>query len=274
MLLSRVVSYAIKPRIYVILRGGLGNQLHQIAAGVNLAEKNGGKLLIFSHIVDTANNPDRRGFFRKLNLVGLFPGTKINETNNIENFLLRLANLNSFSVVKTLVVSERNFLQVNKYPIILVRGWFQSMEFLPNSMEVSNILPVQKKDLHELTIHIRLTDFLTIDPTPLNSEYYLNALKDQEYLIIPSLIMCFSDDIQAAQELLPTDRTYVFPEINNPLNAYELLTELASSKVLISSKSSLSWWAALCVLSRGGRVVSPFPCPTPSEYWVQLNQSK
>ena len=274
MLLSRVLSYVIKPRIYVILRGGLGNQLHQIAAGANWAEKRGFRLIIFSHIVDTANNPDRRGLFRELNINAVFPNVTISEPNQFENFLLRLANLNSFKLVKSCMVSENNFFDVKKLPIALLRGWFQSIGFLPSSIDITRMVPARISDFHDLSVHVRLTDFLTIDPTPLNSEYYESAISFVENLSTSGFITCFSDDISSAQKMLPSDRAYFYPELNKALNAYELLIELASSKTLIASKSTLCWWAGLYVVSNGGRVISPLEGPTPSDLWVQLNNLK
>lgn len=273
MMLSQVISYAIKPRIYIVLRGGLGNQLHQIAAGVRLAEVHNSKVIIFSHIVDTAINPDRRGLFRDVNIVGLFPNVEFRVTNPIENLLLRLANRYSFKFFKKLVVSDQNFHQLKNYRISILRGWFQSNKFLPSLINFAKVIRTQKEDLHELSIHIRLTDFLTIDPNPLKLAYYNGAIDNLEKKNIANVISCFSDDLHGAQEFLPANLKYDFPELNGSLNSYELLVELASSKVLIASKSSLCWWAALCVVSNGGKVISPLECPFPSDQWVQLNPS-
>ncbi len=271
MTLSQFISYAIKPRIYVILRGGLGNQLHQIAAGVKLAEARNSRIIIFPHIVDTAINSDRRGLFRSVNIVGLFPNVKVQYTNKLENMLLRLANRNSFRMFKNFIVSDENFHQQEKYRFLILRGWFQSKDFLPSLINFKEIIREQKEDLHELVIHVRLTDFLTIDSNPLKLAYYNGAVQTLGKEGVPSSITCFSDDLQGAQEFLPNNLKYDFPELDKTLNSYELLVELASSKVLISSKSSLCWWAALCVVSSGGKVISPLDCPFPSDQWVQLN---
>lgn len=272
-MLSQLVSYAVKPRIYVILRGGLGNQLHQIAAGVKLAEAKKSRIIIFPHIVDTAVNPDRKGLFRKVNFVGLFPNVVIRETSRIENLILRLAIRNSLKLFKNLVVSDENFFKIQKNRISILRGWFQSNEYLPVLVDFGKIIHTEKKDSHDMTIHIRLTDFLTIDPNPLNLAYYSGAIKSFERTNIPDKISCFSDDLQGAQSFLPSNLNYNFPELHKSLDSYELLVELSSSKVLIASKSSLCWWAALCVLSNGGKVVSPFDCPFASERWIKLKPS-
>ena len=270
MLLSRVVSYAIKPRIYVILRGGLGNQLHQIAAGVHLAEKNGGKLFIFPHIVDTAENHDRRGFYKKIDLSGLFPKIKIYEVNRIEDLVLRAMNRVSLQRFQKRIISEINFFNASPYKIILIVGWFQSYEYLPEDIDFTKLVDPLLKSKKETRLHVRLTDFLDIDKHPLDGLFYKEALKKVQGKHNFSNVICFSDDIPNAIKILPPSFAYIFPEIENSLEANELLRVLSSSHALICSKSSLCWWAANAVSSEGGIVVSPWTETAHNSAWLKI----
>jgi hypothetical protein len=271
MLLGRVISYAIRPRIYVILRGGLGNQLYQIAAGVHLAEKYGGKLIIFPHIVDTAKNHDRRGFYKKIDLSGLFPKIKIHEVNRIEDFVLRVMSRVSLRRFQKRIVSEENFFNASIYQIMLIVGWFQSHEYLPVNIDFTKLADPLLKSKKETKLHVRLTDFLDIDKHPLDGHFYKEALKKLQEKHNFSDVICFSDDIPNAIKILPPSFTYIFPEIENSLKANELLSALSSSYALICSKSSLCWWAANAVGSQGGIVISPWTEKAHKSSWLKID---
>jgi hypothetical protein len=269
--LSRHLSYVIRPRIYVILRGGLGNQLHQIAAGVTFAETRGRRLAIFPHIVDTANNVNRRGFFREIDLVGLFPGSSIRETNLIESILLRLFNSIRFKYISRGIITENNFLKPRWSYFYLLRGWFQSFEYIPTEVNFEALKGLGDSESNQITLHIRLTDFLTIDSSPLGRNYYANALNILNQQKSISKLRCFSDDIEGAIKIIPMEFSLDFPEKDAALSASELLGQLSQSKILICSKSSLCWWAANSVSSSGGVVVSPWLGQTHSAEWLSVD---
>lgn len=271
MMLSRVLSYAIKPRIYVILRGGLGNQLHQIAAGAHLAEKNHYKLIIFPHIVDTAKNPDRRGFYRSIDLPRLFPKATISEAKYFEKLILRFMNRVSFQRFQKRIISENNFFKKSNYLFTLLIGWFQSHEYLPINTDFSTLADPLIKNKKETNLHVRLTDFLEIDRQPLDRLYYERALKILLGAQNFSNIICYSDDVPSASRILPPSYVYTFPELEKSLNAHELLRVLSSSYALICSKSSLCWWAANAVSSQGGTVVSPWTGKTHMNSWLKID---
>lgn len=270
MRLLRNLSYGIRPRIYIILRGGLGNQLHQIAAGVKFVEKANGKVIIYPHIVDNATNPDRRGFFRDIKLNALFPTANIVETNFLEALILRVLNSKNFKGATKLIVHEANFLTHHAYPFTILKGWFQTFEFIPESIDFLALKTSTISHRDEVTLHVRLTDFLSIDKNPLQSIYYQKALAFIQTQIDVNQLRCFSDDIDGAKSLLPEKVPYSFPEILTPCSAPELLAQLANSSSLISSKSSLCWWAANTVTSSGGIVISPWEDATHRPEWIRI----
>ena len=271
MRLSRTPSYGIRPRIYIILRGGLGNQLHQIAAGVKFLEKSNGKVVIFPHIVDNAANLDRRGFFRDIKLSELFPSANIIESNFVESLILRVLNSKNFKGFGKLIVHDANFFNHHTYPFTILRGWFQSFDYIPEFIDFLSLRDSLTSDHNEVTIHVRLTDFLSIDTNPLRFNYYQTALTLIRKQANINQFKCFSDDIIGARNLLPGEVPYSFPEISIPYSAPELLAELASSSSLISSKSSLCWWAANSVTSGGGIVISPWEGSTHRSEWIGIS---
>ena len=256
----------------MVLRGGLGNQLHQIAAGASVAERHNGKVVIFPHIVDSANNPERRGFFRLIDLDGLFPGIPVKEVNTIERLFLRAWNKKYLPCLDSFIVSEFNFRNLEKKKMFLVCGWFQGFEYLPTCINFSKISNLSKSKPAGLNVHVRLTDFLQNDSNPLDSKYYREALTIASSKLQVLTISCFSDDIPTASKLLPSNFIYNYPEKISQLNPAELLVQLANCEILICSKSTLCWWAANVVQSAGGLVISPFSNSAKSTKWIKISK--
>ena len=262
----------IKPRVYVIIRGGLGNQLHQIAAGVRFAENRQGKLIIYSEIVDHAINPERRGFFRRLPLQTIFSSTLIREVNWIEKNLLRLFFKFSLKTKHVVHVNEENF--ENYFAtekIFLIRGWFQSHEFLPKTLSIKDLGKQPNNQTAGIVIHIRLTDFTDIDKDPLKEKYYRNALEIIGDKTLTNLIECYSDDLMTAKSMLSWLPNKYFPENRKKLDPVELLQCLSDTNLLISSRSSLCWWAGLVVIANGGTVISPFQSFIDNSKWITVS---
>ncbi len=247
------------PRNYVILRGGLGNQLHQIAAGVALSEKNSGVTRIFAHAVDRAQDPTRRGYFRQVNLSGLFPSANLKEVNFLENVILVVLLKLKLVFFNRLVVNEENFEYFsNQKSISLLRGWFQSPAYLPFGLRPEVLSESEQDYKVGITLHVRLTDFASIDKNPLTSNYYERAFDLLPDSLKTSDVFCFSDDIAGASRILKKISKLQFPEKDQELNPAELLARLSSASFLIASRSSLCNWASFAVIRNGGFVVSPF----------------
>lgn len=265
--------YANWPRVYVILRGGLGNQLHQIAAAVAFADKVGNHVRVFSNIVDHANNPARRGFYKKLELKKVFYTVKVEETNKIETFLLKLFNRLNLPILNSLIISEKQFhLDIKPRLMFIIKGYFQSNEFLPMKFNLTRLTNIAKLKTGSVTIHIRLTDFSEIDSNPLDSDYYLRAIYwiKKSYKI--DKIICYSDDLTLAREMLQSLTEVEYPEEVQELNPDQLLSCLSDAEFLICSKSTLCWWAAKIVSEKGGLVISPWAEKVHSLNWFQVEQ--
>ena len=259
------------PKIYVILRGGLGNQLHQIAAGVAISESVGGEVRIFSHIVDTANNHTRRGYFRNLKLDEVFTSSRMQEVNYFENLFLRVMNRLDYRYLEKFVINEQSFHNFNhSLNAYLIRGWFQSHEYLPKVFNAGNFLDVRHLNSQTLSIHVRLTDFSSIDSDPLGSSYYKSAILRAESLSDINSFECFSDDIPGALRILGNSYSFFFPEEEAELRPDELLLRMAQNQFIICSRSSLSWWAAQIVSANQGTVFSPWNGNVNNSSWISV----
>ncbi len=261
------------PRIYIILRGGLGNQLHQIAAGVKFAEEHGGLVRIFAHIVDTSVNPERRGFFRNLPINQLFPEVNLKQVNRLENFVLR-ASLRLFSrFVAGRIVTETNFKDSSISKVVLLQGWFQSHAYLPRNFHPEALFPQLEIVSDKIIIHVRLTDFLELDKFPLSQKYYTKAINEMTKILGIETFSCFSDDLGEVGLFLPEDINVEYPEKNEKIDPVELLKSLSSGVGLICSRSSLCWWAAQITSSRGGLVMSPWKDEVHRGDWLSLDSA-
>jgi hypothetical protein len=263
--------YGIRPRIYIILRGGLGNQLHQIAAGVKYAEEYGGCVRIFAHIVDTSVNPERRGFFRKVPVNELFPGADLSQVNSLEDILLRVLVRYFPRLLEKRKVTELNFFSGMNSKVVFLRGWFQSHSYLPENFHPRVLVSQKSVESNKIVIHVRLTDYLHSDKFPLNRHYYTKAVDVMSKSLAIKNFICFSDDLQEVGQFIPSGLTVEYPEEKGKFDPVELLYSLSSGSGLICSRSSLCWWAAQIVSSRGGTVLSPWTGEAHQSDWLSLN---
>jgi hypothetical protein len=266
---ERILPYVIKLRTYLILRGGLGNQLHQIAAGVRLSEQRDGVLKVYSGVVNSSTNVTRRSSWEGLPLEQVFPSVRILEVNSFEKLMLRIVNQKFQRFFARLFVSERNFHTRSRLPVVLIKGYFQSLEYLPSVINFKNFIDKSTPRSDSINVHVRLTDFARIDSSPLGSSYYQNALSRLELMGVKEQINCWSDDVIEAQKLLSFNSSIHYPVRQEDMSAIELLSTLSKSNFLISSRSSLSWWASQIVTDYGGTVVSPFGDNAHNPRWLR-----
>ena len=257
------------PKVFLVLRGGLGNQLHQIAASVSIAEKHGATVVIFPHIVDTALDATRRGYFRDFNLIGIFPSAPIREATSIESLLIRTLLRIGFRRLKKFWIVEENFFSFKARNSMFIQGWFQSFRHLPSLVDFSAFQLRGDLSNETIAVHVRLTDFKNIDSDPLTRTHYEKALgviaKEN------TQTQAYSDDIEGAKKMLSGLGSFDYPENDGLMSPSELLRRLGSSKSLVCSRSSLCWWAANIVSTRGGLVISPWKESAHNRQWISID---
>ena len=242
--------------IEVVLNGGLGNQLFGWGVGYALSERNGYELRL--------NSSDLTGRKFELEKIGIHavdlpPNSKYPLGADLASRFRR--KIHKHFNLRTHVYAERNFRyhsEVNDLPPgTTLYGYFQSWKYLedfknqirkkilenfPNSPEYvkfKRIIPHNKY----VAVHIRRGDYIGREDfhgltTP---EYYKKALMSLEGKSSGEII-CFSDSIDIAREVLPNCSRYFGPEsLNDPVAILRVMSEATS---IIGSNSSLSWWAA------------------------------
>jgi hypothetical protein len=124
-----------------------------------------------------------------------------------------------------------------------------------------------------IAIHIRAQDGLQNSAMVLSLDFYRSGLM---YLGAnsESEIDVYSDDISYAKSFCGQlgDLRFNFPEIDLELKSTELLLKIASYNKIISSKSTLCWWAIYISQIRNPNavIVSPWESGLHVESWVRL----
>jgi hypothetical protein len=280
--------------IFMIPYGGLGNQLFQLAAALDMARE--GKVFVLG----------KWGFARKcengvididnLNLpsqvkieYGSEPGLF---AKRLSNFLLRQGStrkkrnltikilekiVNPFYVCKLskfVSVSIANGLglcKVNSNDKVLMLGYFQNSSWPKNVFDQMIliepkhltpkaehlILEIQKQ--HATAVHVRRGDYLNENFGVLESSYYHKALKTLDTRKGTPLWI-FSDDIEISRRLSVFDdyRNVYFVE-DSGLESFETMEIMRHAKNFVIANSSFSWWSAFLRYNQRGKVVAPWP---------------
>ncbi len=244
-----------KSAIIVPLMGGLGNQLFQYAAGIHVRRfTNRHTYFSQSGLLNTKNTP------RSYMLGDLL---KRSDINNRGRFTLAVFKLASF-VLPSIWVAERDLSdfpleRVSKTTKILL-GYFQRLNYvdavaaeLIQAMRHSRLFGKLATTLstNDLAVHIRFGDYLTSPETKkfhglTAMSYYVNAVNHLRSIDSFDRVVIYSDDPSKAY----SDFTQAFGSREIPVvlsarsGEIEELTSMSSSKGLVISNSTFSWWAA------------------------------
>lgn len=229
--------------IYVILKGGLGNQFFQISKGIEEVSGNLDHLFIVdtSYIFDSKRTPAYELFFSNLN--------KSSILNRLLMLPLSLAILSRNVIFKRWVGTDESSADSN----YILSGYFQNYlgtarfsELLKKSVldrcRVSNSYP---------TLHVRRTDFfkhevLVEEYTKVMLPYYKRVIKQyfKEHKHEERKVYIVSDDLDGAIiDLLALDlNVELIPAPTHSM--YEDFVFLSQAETLICSNSTFCWWAA------------------------------
>ena len=245
----------------IILMGGLGNQLFQIANGISLAIK-GQRALFFN----TKWYETNKSFAECLSLLGL--KSSVNYFINIQNSEIQFKEsqqncscLDSKFIEKMFCYSE---IAINKERVS-IHGYYQSERYFEEYKEqIKNFFnsKMQMREEKNLVVHIRLGDmFLNKNINKVHGtlpvEYYLKAIELQKTHF--DEILCITDSPELANRIyMPSfsknfnDKKITIISGENSLEAFEILK---SGRNIITSNSTFSWWAAY--LSSSKFVIAP-----------------
>jgi len=240
-------------RIELALRGGLGNQLFQVAGGIHYAKKFNSALFVDDSALRKPPDPARQNWIKKIHLNDFFSTDvkidfrKIYLPQSIEDF--RLSRCSSFSEEQIISAS-------GLAPRMRISGYFQNSRYI-------RIADLKNPSLNSIgndsaAIHIRLGDYLAHD-WALPMAYYEEAI-DVMLKTGCTQIHVYSDSLTIVQQFLkdkfPTVR-FEFPESEYELNPLELLHRLSSYRRFISSNSTLAWWSSVINISKKEFLIHP-----------------
>ena len=239
--------------ISCILKGGLGNQLFQIATTIILAVENR-----CAFAFDEATFPPRGGASGEIFQAGA-------PSKYRDNFYRKLP-FKTITNNNFLVYSERNFHYepIPAHDGLLLNGYFQSEKYFINSEEIIRKVFAPPQDIKDdferlygnienlVSLHVRRGSHAKNHHYhgACDAEYFLSAVNsfDEE-----TNFLVFSDDQEWCKKTFSGPR-FIFAQ---PAEDYEDLYHMSFCKHNIICNSTFSWWAAWLNNNPNKRVICP-----------------
>lgn len=229
--------------VTVFLHGGFGNQLFQLANGINLAVSLGRRIRF------TSNKSE---FTFALNSFKI--------TENTYYKITRKEDILNFSEVRTCiqkknVFNEESFefrdIQLQSKHVFL-NGYFQSLKYfincepnLSNWMRNQLVKDVRQNYRQAVTLHLRAGDYfkngnIRAVHGVFSEEYVTAALDTFKH---KGEIICITDDPQSVTHAYPSIMPIVSRIISSKNYLEDFIFIMSSQKIVISN-STFSWWGA------------------------------
>jgi hypothetical protein len=215
------------------LKGGLGNQMFQIAATYSLALDNNDECAFFM------GNPNiNQGNPAKYYTNNVFRGLK-----ELPNDLVTRSDYEQIRYMEP----RFNFDPVPYREGMVLQGFFQSEKYFKHhGKEIINLFSNHSRHRFEnsVSIHFRRGDYL--DPfmssflPVLQMDYYIRALAELEKKVRIDHILVFSDSISWCKENFIGGRIIYIEDQSD----YEDMYTMAKCDYHIIANSSFSWWGA------------------------------
>lgn len=283
-----------EPDIFVLLMGGLGNQLFQASAGTyygsattylvsdlaNATKGANGKAEIFEFAL-----PDRVKEY-KFEKVSYFTQKLINYSIRVstKKRTFRHAILeNALSLLISKNVKRKIFVRISddigysntirkSENTLLIIGYFQSWKYartlidscnnrkLELASKTSNFSEAITRipDTNWRLVHIRLGDYLSNGDFGLLSPAYFNQQIELQNKEQSMQTLVFTNDKEKLAEMNPFLAKYA-SNLDEGLSSAELLVLCSYATNFIISNSTFSWWAAYISGHGGINVVAPQP---------------
>ncbi len=264
--------------IYVRLKGGVGNQLFQYAAGYALAKRTGQSLCFDTSFFasQTLRKPKLMNFnldaFNTINENSLCSKIQFLKKKTVGRACKVLFANPSFNVkgFGTYLMESRNtffddVLQQDCKNVYL-DGYFQSEKYfyeysddihrqfslISVAPEAYNTILKEIVCCNSVAVHVRRGDFVTkhaFSPRlkiryVLDDSYYMRALAYMQQLLQAPIFYWFSDDLTWVQQNFGQADNYRFISLNcENADLYEL-SLMSQCQHIIAANSTFSWWAA------------------------------
>jgi hypothetical protein len=274
--------------VTVFLRGGLGNQMFQYAAGFAAARRNGTDVVIDTTLLND-RTPRKNFTYRAydLDVFGLTPRfTTLSELSvrfplsglwfGVDAVSVAVGNLIGVRrVIKEGSVRRFNF-PIGAKKNLVLWGFWQSPEYfegiekeIRHQFNFRVPLSGEAKELGEkiiatnsVAVHVRRGDYLTATSQrnlPVAGlEYYRRAAEYVVDRVIDPHFYVFSDDIAWCRESvkLPQAVTFVSDSLAGPKSSFHLQL-MALCKHAVIANSTYSWWGAWLNTNPDKIVVAP-----------------
>jgi hypothetical protein len=267
------------------LKGGLGNQMFQYAAGRTLSLLKNTELKIDTSFLD--QNPQGAFTLREFQLDVFNIKAAVADKKDYEDLLKHAGSrlrrvlyrelpglFNKAYLAESGALYHRKF---KNYPAnAYLDGYWQSEKYFescreaihadfsfvhPPSAENASLLERIKAG-NSLSLHVRRGDY--VSSTKINSvhgtcspEYYSAALKLMREKHGAMKVFVFSDDIEWCKANLNAGENVIYISHNSGKNSYEDLRLMSNCRHNIIANSSFSWWGAWLNPSSSKTVVAP-----------------
>ena len=260
----------------VRLFGGLGNQLFQYFAGLDLSFKTSSKLKMDARWIEASYSQDESDIrdFRFLKDKPIITKAEFGEIDfRLERLKTKIAGKSKAGArfFGLNVPSNPGFIEIDDLkPGVELRGYFQSHKYFENvkkntemhNWSLNNESQLFLKTKRELdaapfiAIHVRGGDYLNKSNIyhKLKSRYYLESLYDFREKFGDIKVLVFSDDALYARSIFSSDVGFEFVN-QNGLRAGEAMILMSSAKGIIIANSSFSYWAAM--INAGNHIYAP-----------------
>jgi glycosyltransferase involved in cell wall biosynthesis len=293
----RAIKVQNKREIHVILNGGLGNQLFELSAALQMGAKNmilAERSIGYPRLLDSQKT-SIEGFSFPVNIQFL-TRSRWKLLSKACNLVLRLG-LNSRDDIFTKLCLTATSLLLSFYfkkptRIFLNQGvgWSQPRHFSGKSVALigyfqsyknqnPETLNVVKQSMSKvrgreldglrelarietpLIVHVRLADYLNEPNFGVPGvKYYFDAIRELYDQELHKSIWLFSDEIESAKDRIPPElqsKTRLIAEVDG--NDYSSLIAMALGQDFVIANSTFSWWAARLSSNPNTRVIFPSP---------------
>jgi hypothetical protein len=265
--------------VQVRLYGGLGNQLFQFFAGLDLALKNGTPLHLDlswldekSQSVNLFSDPALKSLDFPIYVVNNPRSKFLDKTlgNRILRDLKIPTTISHIHVPKEVGFSETYGLPRK----IELRGYYQSYKYLDRSRQKISLdafFTNRGKNLEDeatkkIAVHIRGGDYLDLQDLyyKLDIDYYNNAIQVARSIYPDLPVVVFTNDVEHVRILFRSSSIEYSIFNDENMDPQEILENMSQSSAIIGANSTFSFWAAQ---KSGESVPKIFP-----SRWFQRNR--
>ncbi len=267
--------------IIVQLKGGLGNQLFQYAAGLSLALHHGVEVKVDTTLLQ---KPDEQiGTLRSFDLQQFVAAPLVATTNELDefyhpSFLKKMAE-KLLPPYKRSIYKEAAFTYDNNFfsaaNHLYLKGYRQSEKYFkriepsikkqfvlkPNSLIHLNENAIPLQQSNSVSIHIRRGDYNNKEVQDyhgvLDKQYFQTAIDHINKEVKGASFFIFSDDIDWVKQELVFDKPVRYISNDVTKTHFEDFYLMQHCKHNIISNSTFSWWAAWLNPNLNKTIIAP-----------------